>query len=465
MDENPNAQPTPPLRPSSLGPNARPLQTSAPDPAQAMINPSQRVVVESLDPNGRPMEKVVPAEEPEKKKPNKGLLIGIIAGAAVLFCGIIVAIVVAVSSNKPDAVALAIQRVITGEAPSNLAIGGDIDIHINTDGAPIKHFNINLNSEIITKSLINTSSATLTITNYNNDDFSIKLDEVYAADGDLFLKAEGLSDLIGGSDLVNLLTSNSGVVDCSAEDTDCVDQQTVQDTNATTCTDESQECPSEEKTLDEKNVETMTALNKIAEVIDDEWIKISLDEIKELSKDYVSEDSPLSCLADVASNLNKNTNMTTEIYSKYPFVSSTTKDVTVPGKQGPVYLVNFDSTNFTNYINSFNDSSSSDGLFSCLGYDSKTELDENEVANLFSNLPKIYAEVDNNYDFSRLYLETDIDDGKAMVTVDLDFSYPVNVNVSEPVEYTDYKDILEEINEANGENTEGDVASESAEEI
>ena len=459
MDDKTSAQPTPPPAPSSLGPNARPLQTT-PDPAQAMIDPTQKVVIESLDPNGRPMEKVVPALGTEKKKPNKGLFIGIIAGAAVLFCGIIVAVVVALSSRKPDAVALAVQRFVNGEAPSNLAVNGDIDIRINTDGTPIKRLNINLDSEIITKSLINTSSATLTLTDYNNDEFSVKFSEVYAADGDLFLKAEGLSDLIEESNLVDLLTSSNAVVDCSAEDTDCVDQYTVQGTEATTCEEGEQGCSTEVTTSVSETGETVAPLTGVAEIIDGNWIKISLDEIQEISKGFVSEDSPLSCLTSIAGNLNKNTNMTAEIYGKYPFVSSTTKDVTMPGKQGPVYLVNLDSTNFTNYINAFNDSSSGDGLFSCLGYDSNTKLDENEVAKLFSNLPKIYAEVDSDYDFSRLYLETDFNDGNSTLTVDLDFSYPANVNASEPVEYTYFKDILEETTEAVGGDTEENTTNE-----
>ena len=237
MDENPNTQPTPTSTPNPLGPNARPLETSVADQAGSAINPAQTVVVESLDPNGRQMEKVAPAEETEKKKPNKGLLIGIIAGAAVLFCGIIVAVVVALSSKKPDAVALAVQRFMNGETPTNLAIDGSIDLRFNSEGTPVKGINIDLASEIITKSLINTSSATLTLTNYNDDDYSVKLDEVYAADGDLFLRVEGLPGLIEGSGLAETLT------------------------------------PTEE---------SADILTGATETIDGSWIKLSLDEIKEM---------------------------------------------------------------------------------------------------------------------------------------------------------------------------------------
>lgn len=385
-------------------PEPRPTQPADVDPAEATINPTQTVVVEFSGSAAQPVETATPAEGASEKKSKKGLIIGVIIGAIILIGGAITAAVLALTSNKPDVVALAIQRIMNGETPANLAIDGGIDIHINSEGAPIKRINVGLDSAIITESLINKTTASLTLTDSNNEEIDVTVDEVYAADGDLFIKVDGLSDIFEASGLFNLPTMTG----------DIIGEETV----------------------------TVSSLIK---GVDDEWIRISLDEISEISKSYVSEESPLSCLSSVASNLSKNTNTAAEIYGKYPFISSTTEGVTLSGRQGPVYLVSFDSKNFANYISSLNDSLSDEGLFSCLGYKKGARLNEEEIDKMFSEIPKIYVEVNENHDFSRLYLETDLNEGQATVAIDLDFSYPANVNVSEVPEYTTLTDLLEEL--------------------
>ena len=80
-----------------------------------------------------------------------------------------------------------------------------------------------------------------------------------------------------------------------------------------------------------------------------------------------------------------------------------------------------------------------------MGAENNVSLNEEDVAELLAEMPKVYAEVNGNYDFTRLYLETDISDGMASATIDLGFSYPQNVNASEPVEYTDFSEVIQQI--------------------
>ena len=59
-------------------------------------------------------------------------------------------------------------------------------------------------------------------------------------------------------------------------------------------------------------------------------------------------------------------------------------------------------------------------------------------------MPTIYAEIDGNDNFARLYLDSTIGDEVEMV-VDLGFSYPDNVNATEPEEYKNFSDVIQEI--------------------
>ena len=114
--------------------------------------------------------------EPAKKK--TGLIVGIIVGAIILISGIVAAVLI-ISMNKGDAVAQAMQKIMSGNSPTNVAIDGDINIMVNASDSPIKRINIDLDSDIVTGSMINTSSAILTLTTESNKDFSMKFDELY----------------------------------------------------------------------------------------------------------------------------------------------------------------------------------------------------------------------------------------------------------------------------------------------
>ena len=82
-------------------------------------------------------------------------------------------------------------------------------------------------------------------------------------------------------------------------------------------------------------------------------------------------------------------------------------------------------------------------LYSCMGWNSNATVTEEDVAKIVNAMPKFYTEVNSNDNFSRIYFEADISDGAATVTADLGLSYPTNVNVSEPVEYTDYQSFVQ----------------------
>ena len=446
MNENPNGIPNPlnptPGQKPDVGQVAsraqRPIVASQPSTNQTVANitpTNAPLAAEQLDTgtmnNGQ--------TEPVPTKKNKvGLIVGIIIGAVVLIGAIVAAVILLPNlMGGSDPVVKAMQKIMSGNAPSNVAIDGDINILLNEEGSPIKRVNINLDSDIMVGSMINTSSAVLTFTTYNDKDYSVKFNEVYAADGNIYFKIDGATAALEDSKLLELLTPTSTptVKDCDSAVTDCVD--------ATNC--DSAECLTDETTNANKEESDSSEFLDIIESVDGVWLRLTAENLTSLENSYVPQESPISCMANMVTDLNKNSNTAADLYNKYPFITSTTDKVIIPSKQSPVHLLVINSDNLAGFINSMNNSNLAEEIYSCLGYEDNVSIDEEELGVLISDLPKIYTEVNGNYDFSRLYLESDIDDGTATIIIDLGFEYPTNVNVTEPVDYTDFSKLIQQI--------------------
>ncbi len=328
------------------------------------------------------------------KKSKVGLIIGIILGIAVLAGGIAAAVFFLPGLFNNDPVGAAMQRIMSGTAPKNVAVDGDFNILINQSGSPIKRINIDLDTDVVTGSMINTSSAVLTITDSNNKDYSVKFNEVYTADGNIYFKVDGASSALEGFSSMLPISDSFGIV---------------------------------------------TVLGSL----EGTWFRVSADTIKSLGESASGEtESPISCVANLVSTLDKSGKTTADLYSKNPFITSTTENVFIPRKQSQVYRINIDSDNFVNFVNSINNSGITNDIYTCLGYENSVSLDKNSISKLVETLPKVYAEVNGNNDFSRLYLESDLAEGAATITIDLGFTYPSAVNVNEPVEYTDFSELI-----------------------
>ena len=450
----PAPTPTPAPNPTQPVPPAQPMSPVAPTNPIAPTTPAAPVEPTSpLSPTERPMEKAAPAEvEPKKKK--TGLIAGIIAVIAVLLIGGIAAAVAVMMLNKTDPVTAAMNKIMTGKAPSNVAIDGDINIAINDEFSPISNVKIALNSKMVASSAINNSVANVTATIRNVGDFSVEFDEVYAGNGDLYFKIDGATSALEDSGilyLLNLANKMPEVVDCG-EDTVC---QTAE-IEEQACT-EGEECSFTEiddsefnvleggqNVLDVDTVSYFASLTNVAEVIDGEWLKVSIDELSTLSGG-IAAGSNISCITNLVSDINTNSNSAAELYSKYPFISSTSENVRLASKNYPVYQISIDNENFAGFVNSIQNSTMTANLYSCLGWSDNVSVSDDDVAKIVSVMPKIYAEVDGDNNFTRLYLASDLNDGEVTVVIDLGFSYPTNVNVTEPEEYKNFSDVIQEI--------------------
>ncbi len=431
--------------PSDSGDNASlEVATNATTNEEATTVTPTAVPAESLNPVGGSVEQGT--ELPQSPRKSKtGLIVGIIIACVLLLGGAIGAAIMMMNSNRGDAVSIAMQKVLSGKASKNVAIDGVINILLNDTSAPIKRVNINLDSDIVVGSMINTSSAVITFTDKKDQDYSMKIEEIYATNNNLFFKIEGAADAIQQSGLLNLVTSNTQQTNCIADETGMTncDSPAVMEVD---CADE-EDCEEIEGEIitQDKNLNSALAdaLVSIIEAADGVYIKLSSEDLDLVGVESI-ETSSLSCISDLISNADKDSESTIQIYNQYPFVLSTDKNIPIASKQNPIYQISLDSKNLVGFINGIQNTEIVKSWYSCLGMEDNLAITENDTAELISRMPKVYTEINNENNFTRLYLESDLN-GEATATIDLGFSYPTNVNVSEPVEYTDFKDFIQTI--------------------
>lgn len=408
------------------------------------------VTVGSLAPANRPMQQAAPAASPAKKR-KTGLIVGIIIAAVVLIGGGIAAALILTNLNKQNPVVAAIDKLMNEGAPENVMIDGNIEIATEDQSAVVSKIKIDLKSGLRPKSLINSSTATVTATVRNLGDLTVDVSEIYASEDSLFFKIDGATNAIEDSGilfLLNMYNNTPEVVDCgveggcqsdSAASTKCADGETC---DAAGMIDLETLAENSQIVLDEDTAAFFASIIDTIELIDGEWLRISTDDIGAAVGGALTQ-SDAGCVVNLISSLRANSNSATELYSKYPFVYATNKNIPIESKQYPVYKVDINTENFTGYMNSARSAAWSEQIYSCLNIESDAQIDENDAASMLEDLPEIYVEVDGDNNFTRLYTNLKIDSGES--TIDLNFSYPTNINVTEPLEYQDFSEVIQDV--------------------
>ena len=275
----------------------------------------------------------------------------------------------------------------------------------------------------MTRSLINNSSANVSIFSKSGAESNFEFNEIYAANGDLYLKVTDAADAI--QSVIDEF-SNTVVEYESTDNTD--DAEIVDETD-------------EVEIINNASESFASIIPTIFEQIDDEWIKIPLDSVDE---DTISSVSPEStkCLISLANDAKNNSNSILEIYKNNQFIASTTENISIESKRFPIHQIIINEQNLTNFINNMQNNEAIKNLYSCFGYENSA-IDTEKLISEIKKLPTLYVEISDNNDFARLYMNTEIEETK--ITVDLNFDYPSNINVSEPIEYQNLEDIFQAI--------------------
>ena len=423
----------------------RPIERESRPLTEELVEESV-MVEESLDPDGRPMEKVERKLVEPKPRKKTGLIVGIIICLFVAVgCGV-AAILMLVNGNN-DPVAAAAKKLVDGKMPANVVVDGKIDIVAHEPTSAITKVSVDLGIEAKSGSMINSGNAEVAITFSDEDELYLSFNEVMATDGSLYLKVEGVAPLI---EKINVLSAPYLMTNCVAEDGTIVD-----DANCTAPVVECEpcdcpegavcDCPCEEAEIYPEAgpiYESITMGLNIINVIDGQWLKIPVSQLSSIPGGEMMGESS-NCMLDLINALNTNNNSVAEFYNKNPFIGSTTNDVSINSKFSPVRQVVFDDKALANFMNSMNGTEAAKTFYSCAGFGSGDVITASDMAELIGQLPAIYVEVDKENNFTRFYTKNVLEDGMATMTIDLSFTYPTNINVSEPVEYTTFEELLQ----------------------
>lgn len=417
----PGASTTPAAGPVSAAVDSTPVSPATPDAAST-----------------RPMEQVAaPVEAPTKPKSKLPLIIGLVATGVVAIVGIIIAVVLNLNQTNP--VLAAIDKLMSGEAPSNLEAKGEIKNSLNDVSGLLSRYNVSFDAKVIPSSLITDANITLSFGGEHFDDVPLDFGVRYAGNDQLYFKMSGMSNM-----LESLIEALENMPPTQTVPTTDEDEDEDKEGSSTYEEESDEDLEGNDYLYYFTDESPFSIFIDLLEPMDGEWINISLDSDEEDDGGAIMPDEntsgidteSFSCAAELGEALRSNRNTLTDIYRKSPFISATDENVTVVSKNFPVYKVTLDSNLLNTFLVDVNAAHIFDRFDTCNdGKPLTTQLSE-----LPSQLPTLYVEVDGDYNFSRLYWSSQSDN--AITTVDISFSYPKNITVSDPAEYTSLEDVI-----------------------
>ncbi len=391
MNDNPVGTPNP-LNPAPT----EPVAPAEPKPAEVAT----------------PVETAAPVEVAPKKK-KTGLIVGLIIGLIALIGGAVAAVLVLFVFNKSaDAVPAAVTKVLSGEI-KNFAINGVLTA--NGEDSIVSGLSVNLDAKLDVASMTNSVTANVDATiGEMNLDFTF--DERQVADGDIYIKVSGLADSV--TSMLTSALSQSGI-DCDEADCDTLVEQMISGSEVSQLA--------------------------LIDAIEGEWLHADSSDFSRIGSNITNNET--QCLVNAiagASNYDKNV---AEIYKQNPFVTYSTENIAIAKKKDAIYKLGLDYAKMAGFVNAMQNSALANDLLACSGATAtKKDVTESDIQQIFSNFPTVYAEIDNNNNFTRLYFTID----QIGLTADLAISYPDSVTVEEPSSYLEMSDYLTELMQSLG---------------
>lgn len=372
-----------------------------------------------------------PTTESEPKS-KKGLIAGLIIGALAIAGGGAAAAILLLGGNG-GTIDGAMEKIASGKFAENINATGDVNIAILSEGTPIKSVNLSLNSTLAPKTLVNSSTVDVTLTNSLNNTASIKLEDIVTADHDIYVKMSGLVDLLENADFMTVFLPEY-VVDCLNGEASALDSLRCKSQGI----DDSMSVA--DYISDYVNDSEIMAS---AELIDNEWLMFSHNKIEQLLKSSM-DDSKTECVNNLKDYFEGGEIV--NYYKASPFVKANTEVKGITKKAFPVQKLSIDAENLTKFFNAVINSAEVQDSMKCFGLTTTTSsmsISENNVKELLNDVPGIYVEIDNNNNFTRLLTDTIEAPNYFTTDVDFTFNYPATFTVNAPSDYKDAFRILE----------------------
>lgn len=414
MNENPEGTPNPlnpnpgvaPVQPTPAAPDPQPMPAEQPVVSEPVIAPAQPVAPEPTQMK-QPVATEPAAPAPVSTRPKKtGLIVATVLFFVAIIAGITAAIVILNPfGNKVDAVPAAIAKLFSNEAPSNVSLSGKISLVSNDEDSPISMLAIDFKAGVKSATLENYTNATVMATFNDDSEFTFNADEIMTSDGDLYLRLSNIAEALG-------------------------------DYQATT---------RQAEVIMPQPGETVLDFIGVFEVIDDEWIRIPGSQFSSLT-DVADVEGPTQCLIDAAGKLGEYGSDFVTLYKNNPFITYSTDNLKITQKTNQLYLLGFDAEKLTGFINGMSNLGFMNELLACMDETAVNQhVTVSQVQSIIDLLPTIYTEIDDDNNFTRVYLKVAAPEGESEATADISLSYPSNISIEEPEVYIDINDVLSQL--------------------
>lgn len=340
---------------------------------------------------------------PKNRRKIRLIVAGVVALLVALGCGIAAALMF-LNPEKADAVNSALYKIANGDASPMVVANGTVTVMSNGGDFPINDMTLSIEAGVDTITGVNSLSANMTASSPEEGErISFTLDQIRTLNGDFYLKTEK-----------------------AAESSDVPDfMETIFMSN-------------------EELASGGTILDKTLSGTSGEWVKIDKETAAALGNAVREswQGESLECLANFTEKLDFKS--IADIYGRNRFIVATSEDLTMASRKDPIYKLSLDNERLIGFLDSVQDLNATRDLVKCMGYgggrfDSKKLVEQ--IENDSTLLPEVYVEVDNNLDFTRLYVNYNIHP-ELSITIDFSFSYPTKMEVTEPNEYQDLSPVI-----------------------
>ena len=402
------------------------------------------------------------ANVPAKKSHKTGLLVAIILLVVAIATGVAAAIILLNPFGKTDAVPAAISKLMSGQLPEYVSMTGTVNVSTTSESSMFSSLSVDFSGGIKNRSGESFTNAKVLAGLVGGGEFDFNVDEIYTADGALYLKMSNVYHELGDyyfaplSEQNNGLTAETTETNCTTVNgvENCIESREVMEIDCIG-SEGTDNCAMVEPILIEPTTEAETETEGtkslydylgVFDVIEDEWIRIPESSFNSVSSITTISNMPTQCLIDAAGKLGQYGSDFANKYKEYPFINYSTENPGIVKRANDLYRLTFDSDKLAKFINSMSNSGFMNELLACTGGQAtNASVDAAALTQVIAALPTIYVEIDDNDNFTRLYLSVTTPDGLTTATADFSLSYPSSLTIKEPSEYIDINQALSDI--------------------
>lgn len=398
MNENPEGTPNP-LNPAPA--DTAPVESApAEAPAEAEVTP---VATLTEEPAGTVVEPV--------KKKKTGLIVCLVILLLALIGGGVAAAILLLGGGGngsggggggKGSVTGAIVKLLSGkDSATKLGADGTVAVTASSDNIPFKSLDATIKAGYDAETGKSSGKISLTADFGGSSKASVDLDEI-VANKTLYLK----------------LSSKGSV------ETNCVDGS-----DKTNCGDYDDDDTDDDTDDEALELDYSLIVNSIVQQLGGQWISMTLSDVTSTVPTTTGGSETAQCIVKAMQNSSTTIDVA-GLYQSNEFVTSSTDNLKITKKKNALYKLGISSEKLANFVNAFNDELGSTEAAKC--FDGVEKVTADDVSNIVSVLPVTYVEVDDNNNFTRLYVSYTTDDGSLGIKADLDIDYNPTIEATAP---------------------------------